>query len=77
MRNNTELVAGVWRPVLGNAADADRSAHRARGERPCRGFLRPLRHRHRHYPIRAQVAADMLGLPLDNLAIRLGDSTLP
>ena len=29
------------------------------------------------YTIMAQVAADMLGLPLDNVAIRLGDSTLP
>src|SRR5260370_13856280 len=25
----------------------------------------------------AQVAADMLGLPLDNVTIKLGDSTLP
>jgi xanthine dehydrogenase YagR molybdenum-binding subunit len=29
------------------------------------------------YTIMAQVAADMLGLPLDNVAIQLGDSTLP
>ncbi|MGC2523787.1 MAG: xanthine dehydrogenase family protein molybdopterin-binding subunit [Stellaceae bacterium] len=29
------------------------------------------------YTIMAQVAADTLGLPLDNVAIRLGDSTLP
>jgi xanthine dehydrogenase YagR molybdenum-binding subunit len=29
------------------------------------------------YTIMAQVAAEMLGLPLDNIAIRLGDSTLP
>jgi xanthine dehydrogenase YagR molybdenum-binding subunit len=29
------------------------------------------------YTIMAQVAADMLGLPLDNISIRLGDSTLP
>jgi xanthine dehydrogenase YagR molybdenum-binding subunit len=29
------------------------------------------------YTIMAQVAADMLGLPLDNLTIKLGDSTLP
>jgi xanthine dehydrogenase YagR molybdenum-binding subunit len=29
------------------------------------------------YTIMAQVAADMLGLPLDNLSIKLGDSTLP
>jgi xanthine dehydrogenase YagR molybdenum-binding subunit len=29
------------------------------------------------YTIMAQVAADMLGLPLDNVAIKLGDSTLP
>ena len=29
------------------------------------------------YTIMAQVAAEMLGLPLDNVAIRLGDSTLP
>jgi xanthine dehydrogenase YagR molybdenum-binding subunit len=29
------------------------------------------------YTIMAQVAADMLGLPLENIAIRLGDSTLP
>ncbi len=29
------------------------------------------------YTIMAQVAADMLGLPLDNITIRLGDSTLP
>jgi xanthine dehydrogenase YagR molybdenum-binding subunit len=29
------------------------------------------------YTIMAQVAADMLGLPLDNIDIKLGDSTLP
>jgi xanthine dehydrogenase YagR molybdenum-binding subunit len=29
------------------------------------------------YTIMAQVAADMMGLPLDNISIRLGDSTLP
>jgi xanthine dehydrogenase YagR molybdenum-binding subunit len=29
------------------------------------------------YTIMAQVAADMLGLPLDNVTIKLGDSTLP
>jgi xanthine dehydrogenase YagR molybdenum-binding subunit len=29
------------------------------------------------YTIMAQVAADMLGMPLDNISIRLGDSTLP
>src|SRR5690606_28036406 len=29
------------------------------------------------YTIMAQVAADMLGLPLDRIRIKLGDSTLP
>ncbi len=29
------------------------------------------------YTIMAQVAADMLGLPIDNVTIKLGDSTLP
>ena len=29
------------------------------------------------YTIMAQVAADMLGLPLDNISIKLGNSTLP
>jgi xanthine dehydrogenase YagR molybdenum-binding subunit len=29
------------------------------------------------YTIMAQVAADMLGLPLENISIKLGDSTLP
>src|SRR5262249_58185271 len=29
------------------------------------------------YTIMAQVAADMLRLPLDNIGIKLGDSTLP
>jgi len=29
------------------------------------------------YTIMAQIAADALGLPLDNISIRLGDSTLP
>jgi xanthine dehydrogenase YagR molybdenum-binding subunit len=29
------------------------------------------------YTIMAQVAADMLGLPLDNISIKLGDSGLP
>jgi xanthine dehydrogenase YagR molybdenum-binding subunit len=29
------------------------------------------------YTIMAQVAADMLGLPLDNVTVKLGDSTLP
>src|SRR3954468_11440093 len=29
------------------------------------------------YTIMAQVAADMLGLPLDNISVKLGDSSLP
>ncbi len=29
------------------------------------------------YTIMAQVAADLLGLPLDNITVKLGDSTLP
>ena len=29
------------------------------------------------YTIMAQVAADMLGLPLDSVTVKLGDSTLP
>jgi len=29
------------------------------------------------YTIMAQVAAEMLGLPLDNVSIKLGDSSLP
>ncbi len=29
------------------------------------------------YTIMAQVAADMLGLPLDNISVKIGDSTLP
>jgi xanthine dehydrogenase YagR molybdenum-binding subunit len=29
------------------------------------------------YTIMAQTAADMLGLPLDNISVKLGDSTLP
>jgi xanthine dehydrogenase YagR molybdenum-binding subunit len=29
------------------------------------------------YTIMAQVAADMLGLPIDNISVKLGDSTLP
>jgi len=29
------------------------------------------------YTVMAQVAADMLGLPIDNIAIKLGDSSLP
>ena len=29
------------------------------------------------YTIMTQVAADMLGLPLENISVRLGDSTLP
>ena len=29
------------------------------------------------YTIMAQVAADMLGLPMENITIKLGDSTLP
>jgi CO/xanthine dehydrogenase Mo-binding subunit len=29
------------------------------------------------YTIMTQVVADMLGLPLDNITIKLGDSTLP
>ncbi len=28
------------------------------------------------YTIMAQVAADMLGLPLENISVKLGDSTL-
>jgi len=29
------------------------------------------------YTVMAQVAADMLGLPIDNITVKLGDSTLP
>ena len=29
------------------------------------------------YTVMAQVAADMLGLPIDNVTVKLGDSTLP
>ncbi len=29
------------------------------------------------YTIMAQVAADMLGLPMESISVRLGDSTLP
>ena len=29
------------------------------------------------YTIMAQIAADMLGLPLENVTFKLGDSTLP
>src|SRR5213078_1572429 len=29
------------------------------------------------YTIMAQVAADMLGLPIENISVKLGDSTLP
>src|SRR5262249_19009379 len=29
------------------------------------------------YPIMAQVAADALGLPIDNVSVKLGDSSLP
>src|SRR4029078_4193480 len=29
------------------------------------------------YTIMAQVAADMLGLPIENITVKLGDSTLP
>ena len=29
------------------------------------------------YTIMAQVAADMLGLPLENISIKIGDSSLP
>jgi xanthine dehydrogenase YagR molybdenum-binding subunit len=31
----------------------------------------------RTYTVMAQVAADMLGLPIDNVTVKLGDSTLP
>ena len=33
---------------VGGAAGADHGAHRADGQRPCRGGVRDLRHRHRH-----------------------------
>ena len=63
---------------LGSAADADRA---------CASCSPPMAMRRVScatsdigtgtYTIMAQVAADMLGLPMENITIKLGDSTLP
>ena len=47
------------------------------GERPCRSLLRDLDIGTGTYTILAQVAADSLGLPIENITVKLGDSSLP
>src|SRR4051812_3559710 len=62
---------------LGRHADADRGAHRAHRERHAEVSCATSDIGTGTYTIMAQVAADMLGLPLDSVTINLGDSTLP
>ena len=70
--------AGAWRPASGT---------RGRRRSPCVSLLSANGHAEvacatsdigtGTYTIMAQVAADMLGLPLENISIKLGDSSLP
>src|SRR5215831_3140688 len=64
---------------LGCVADANHGAHLPLLQWACRRFLCDFRHwyGHLHHPIMTQVAAELLGLPLENISIKLGDSTLP
>src|SRR5829696_5822508 len=62
---------------LGRHADADHGAHRPHRKRPCEVSCATSDIGTGTYTIMAQVAADMLGLPLDNISIKLGDSSLP
>src|ERR1700722_8069026 len=84
-QSGAALDAGRWRPggvghgdgCLGRVSGADHGADRADRGRPRRGCVRHLRHGTGTYTIMAQVAADMLGLALDHISIKLGDSSLP
>jgi xanthine dehydrogenase YagR molybdenum-binding subunit len=58
-------------------ADADYGAHRAFRQRPCGVSCATADIGTGTYTIMTQVAADLLGLPLDSVTIRLGDSSLP
>ncbi len=78
MRNGTELVGwgmatGVWEAL--QAPIAVRIVLTANGHAEVSCATSDIGTG--TYTIIAQVAADMLGLPLDNVTIKLGDSTLP
>ena len=62
---------------LGSAADEDRRAHRAHRRRPREVSCATADIGTGTYTIMTQVAADALGLPLEDVTIKLGDSTLP
>ena len=78
MRDGSELVdwdvaTGVWEALQMES----RRPHRADGQWTRRDRVRFLRHRYRHLHDRGAGTADLLGLPLDNITVKLGDSTLP
>ena len=62
---------------LGSAADADGRPHRAHGNGHAEVSCATSDIGTGTYTIMAQVAADMLGLPIENVTVKLGNSTLP
>ena len=63
---------------LGGVADAGRRPHRADRQRPRGGVLRGLRHRHRHlHRSWRRWPPTALGLPIENISVKLGDFSLP
>jgi xanthine dehydrogenase YagR molybdenum-binding subunit len=78
MRDGTELVgwgmaSGVWEAL--QMETAARITLTANGHAEVASAVSDIGTG--TYTIMAQVAADLLGLPLDNVTIKLGDSTLP
>ena len=80
MRDGSDLVGwGMATGGYGGAADAGRGPHRAHRQRACGGGDRGLRYRHRHLHDHGagRGRGNMLGLPIDNISVKLGDLTLP
>ncbi len=78
MRDGTELIgwgmaSGVWEALQTPAAARITLSANGHAEVACAASDIGTG----TYTIMAQVAADMLGLPIDNISIRIGDSTLP
>ena len=76
MRDGSELVGwgmatGIWEAH----ADEDRGAHRADRRRPAEVSSATADIGTGTYTIMTQIAADMLGLPLENVTFKLGDSS--
>src|SRR4051812_7161742 len=62
---------------VGSLAGANHRSYRADRQRTGRGLRAASDIATGTYTIMAQVAADLLGLPIESISIKLGDSTLP